>query len=102
DTLLETGAYDGHNFYYFVPGLLEQFRAQDINALIAPRPHLSLAGTRDKFTQPAGLDRIDAAAREAYAAAGAPDNWKQLRYDAGHEETPEMRQAVLEFLRKRL
>src|SRR5437763_16439953 len=30
-----------------------------INALIAPRPHLSLAGNYDKLTPPAGLDRID-------------------------------------------
>lgn len=99
DALLETGAYDGHNFYYFVPGLLESFRAADINALIAPRPHLSLAGERDKFTPPQGLDAIDREARAVYRSLGAEDRWRQLRYPVGHQETAEMREEALAFLR---
>jgi Dienelactone hydrolase and related enzymes len=100
DALLETGGYDGHNLYYFVPGLLREFRAADINALIAPRPHLSLAGERDKLTPVQGLDSIDRDLREVYRALGAEDRWRQLRYPAGHEETAEMRREALAFLRK--
>lgn len=100
DALLETGAYDGHSFYYFVPGLLEHFRAADICALIAPRPHLSLAGVRDKFTPPRGLDSIDRDMRALYRALGAEDRWLQLRFPVGHEETEEMRRESLAFLRK--
>jgi dienelactone hydrolase len=100
DALLESGGYDGHSFYYFVPGLLEGFRAADVNALIAPRPHLSLAGGQDRLTPARGLDAIDRDMREIYRALGAEERWKQLRYPVGHEETEEMRREALEFLRK--
>lgn len=98
--LIETGALDRHGVYYYVPGLLKHFTTAEINALIAPRPHLALAGERDPLTPPAGLDRIDAALREVYAAAGAPEAWRLLRYDCGHEETPAMRAEILAFLRR--
>ena len=58
--LRETRALDGHGVYYFVPGLLKHFGTASINELIAPRPHLSLAGIYDRLTPPAGLDRVDA------------------------------------------
>lgn len=102
EVLLETGAYDGHGIYYYVPGLLKHFRASDINALIAPRHHLSLAGTKDAFTPPKGLDLIDKHTREVYQSKGAGERWKQLRFTAGHEETAEMRKEALDFVRKHL
>jgi hypothetical protein len=85
-----------------VPSLLKHFTTARINALIAPRAHLSLAGNLDTLTPPAGLDRIDRELKQVYAAAGKPENWKLLRYDVGHEETPEMRREIIEFLRSRL
>lgn len=97
--LIETGGLDRHGVYYYVPGLLRHFTSAEINALIAPRPHLGLAGNLDPLTPPAGLDRIDAALREVYAAAGAPEAWRLLRYDSGHQETPAMRVEVIEWLR---
>ena len=98
--LIETGGVDGHSVYYYVPGLLKHFTTAEINALTAPRPHLALAGDRDPLTPPAGLDRIDAALRQVYAAAGAPEAWRLVRYDCGHEETPEMRAEIIRFLRR--
>jgi len=92
----------GHGIYYYVPGLLTKFTTSDINALIAPRPHLALAGIQDKLTPPAGLDRIDADLRQVYAQCGAPDNWRLVRYDTGHMETPEARDEIIAFLRKHL
>lgn len=100
DTLIESGNLDGHGVYYYVPGLLKHFTAGQINALIAPRPHLGIAGERDALTPVAGLERIDREVRAAYAAAGAPEKWKLSRYDVGHVETPEMRREVLDFLNK--
>lgn len=97
--LIETGELDRHGVYYYVPGLLRHFTTAAINALIAPRPHLGLAGNLDPLTPPAGLDRIDAALREVYAAAGAPEAWRLLRYDSGHQETTAMRVAAIEWLR---
>jgi len=40
--------------------------------------------------------------KKAYAEAGHPERWKLLRYDVGHQETPEGRQEILAFLRANL
>ncbi|HSD65292.1 MAG TPA: alpha/beta hydrolase family protein [Vicinamibacteria bacterium] len=91
-----------HGIYYYVPGLLKEFTASDVNALIAPRAHLGLAGTRDDLTPLAGLDIIDRELKQVYAEAGHPERWELLRYDVGHQETAEGRQAILAFLRANL
>ncbi len=102
DALVADNGLDRHGVYYYVPSLRKHFTTAQINALISPRPHLALAGTRDGLTPVAGLDRIERELNEAYAAAGAASNWKLLRYDVGHQETPEGRQEILAFLRRHL
>src|SRR5215471_5330820 len=92
--LLDDKGLSRHGVYYFVPDLLNHFTTAQINALIAPRAHLGLAGTRDKLTPVAGLDTIDRELTEVYARAGHPERWKLLRYDVEHKETPEGRQAI--------
>jgi dienelactone hydrolase len=101
-TLIAEKGLGGHGIYYYVPGLLKEFTASDINALIAPRAHLGLAGTEDKLTPVAGLDIIDRELKLAYAEAGHPERWKLLRYPVGHQETPEGRREALAFLRANL
>ena len=96
--LIESRGLDGHGIYYYVPGLLKHFSAADINALIAPRPHLSVAGIFDKLTPPKGLDRIDATLRRAYSDLGSPDAWQMERYHTGHFETADARAKILAFL----
>ncbi|MFN8519697.1 MAG: dienelactone hydrolase family protein [Chloroflexota bacterium] len=96
--LIDSGGLDGHGIYYYVPKLLQHFTTAQINALIAPRPHLSLAGNHDRLTPRLGLDRIDAALRDVYRDAGAADAWRMLRYEVGHIETAEMRAEALAFL----
>ena len=98
--LLETGGFNGHGIYYFVPRLLKHFTTAQINALTAPRPHLALAGERDGLTPPQGLDRIDAELKKVYTAEGAPEAWRLFRQDVGHEETPEMRAEVVKWLER--
>jgi len=100
--LIDTRGLDQHGIYYYVPRLLKAFTTAQINALIAPRPHLGIAGIYDPLTPPRGLDTIDAELREVYEAAGVPDAWKLLRYATGHFETVEMRCEVLQFLKERL
>lgn len=98
--LRETKGWKEHGIYYYVPSLLKHFNTAGINALIAPRAHLSLAGIHDPLTPPQGLDRIDAHLRKVYGELGRPEGWKLLRYPVGHQETPEMRAEVVKFLRE--
>jgi dienelactone hydrolase len=98
DALLDSGGFDGHGEYFFVPGLLTQFTLAEVAALIAPRPHLSCAGTLDPLTPPAGLASLDTRLREAYGALGAAAQWQQHVEPVGHAETPAMRAQVLAWL----
>ena len=100
DALVASGNDDLHGEYFFVPGLRRHFSAAQINALIAPRPHLSCAGADDPLTPPAGLASIDAALAAAYAEAGAASNWQQRVFAGGHQETVAMRAAVLDFFQR--
>jgi dienelactone hydrolase len=101
DALLASGGFDAHGEYFFVPGLLTEFTLAEIAALIAPRPHLSLAGRADPLTPPAGLASLDAALRAAYSARGAAPAWQQVVEAGGHAETATMRAQVLAWLGNR-
>jgi hypothetical protein len=98
--LIETDNLKGHGIYYYVPSLLSHFTTAQINALIAPRAHLGLAGNLDPLTPVVGLERIDRELRTVYASAGEPERWKLQRYDTGHNETPEMRREIIQFLKR--
>jgi len=98
--LIEAHGLNGHGVYYYVPSLLKHFTTSQINAMIVPRAHLGLAGLQDKLTPVEGLDVIDRDLTRAYAGAGHPERWKLLRYDVGHQETPEGRREVLAFLQR--
>jgi len=98
--LIAARGLDGHGIYYYVPRLLQHFTTAQINALIAPRPHLSLAGLYDRLTPPAGLDAIDRELRQVYAAEGSPEAWRLSRYAIGHFETAAMRAEIMAFLEK--
>jgi len=98
--LITTRGLDCHGIYYYVPSLLKHFTTAQINALIAPRPHLSLAGNYDRLTPPAGLDRIDKELKQAYAALGAKEAWQMKRYETGHFESAQMRSVIMSFLER--
>lgn len=101
-TLLRTGGISRHGIYYYVPSLLKFFTTADINALIAPRAHLGLAGLQDGLTPVEGLDIIDRELTRVYTELGAADRWRLLCYDVGHQETPEGRAEIIAFLKKHL
>jgi hypothetical protein len=92
----------GHSIYYYVPGLLKHFQAHEINALIVPRPRLSLNGRKDLLTPPTGVDRIRAHLLPLYAKAGRDHDCRIELFDCGHEEIPQMRALVSEWLGKYL
>jgi dienelactone hydrolase len=98
--LLARRALSLHGVYYYVPSLLKHFTTAQINALIAPRAHLGLAGRLDPLTPAEGLDRIERELQDVYARAGHPERWTLLRYDVAHMETAEGRQAILAFLER--
>lgn len=100
DSLIAAKGLGLHGVYYYVPGLLQHFSTSQINALIAPRPHLGIVGTRDRLTPLDGVDRIDRELTAEYARLGHPDRWKLLRYDVEHQETPEGRRETLAFLQR--
>lgn len=100
EALIEARGLDGHGIYYYVPSLLKHFTTAKINALIAPRAHLSLAGNYDPLTPPAGLDRIDRDLRRVYETEHAEDAWQLKRYETGHFETAQMRTEIISFLGK--
>jgi len=102
ESLIETGRLNGHGIYYYVPGLLEHFNTADINALIAPRPHLALEGEYDTLTPAKGLDKIDLILKKIYADCGAPDNWIMKRYHVGHRLTSNMAYETIQFFKKYL
>jgi dienelactone hydrolase len=101
-TLLREKGVRNHAIYYYVPGLLKYFTSADINALIAPRPHLGVVGLKDDLTPVEGIDIIDRELTHVYTEAGVAENWRLLRYDVGHEETPEGRREIIAFLKKHL
>lgn len=102
EELIRERALDEHGLYYYVPGLLKHFTTAQINALIAPRPHLALAGLQDPLTPARGLERVDHELKEAYTKTGAPEAWNLFTQNTGHQETPEMRALVVDWLKQHL
>ena len=102
DAIIQSKGLDEHGIYYYVPDLLNRFTTAQINALIAPRPHLGLAGLKDPLTPVDGLRRIDRELKSVYRQLGAPQNWRLRSYPGAHVETPAMRTAVMAFLKKTL
>ncbi|MBN1352867.1 acetylxylan esterase [candidate division KSB1 bacterium] len=97
-SLIKMRGLDGHGIYYYVPNLLKHFTTAQINELIAPRPHLSLAGIYDSLTPPEGLDDIDAYLKNAYERENAAEAWQLIRYATGHFETADGRREIIRFL----
>jgi hypothetical protein len=97
EELIRIGNLSGHGIYYYVPNLRKHFEAADINALIAPRPRLSLNGRHDLLTPPAGVLKIETEVAPHYARLGRPEDCRIELFDCGHEETEGMRRLVLNW-----
>lgn len=102
DALIRNNDLDQHGVYYYIPGLLLQFSASEINALIAPRPHLGTVGIYDRLTPAEGVDRIEREVGKVYEQFGAAGNFSILRYPLAHREDGQMRADCLLFLQKHL
>lgn len=100
DALIESRHLDYHGIYFYVPRLLKYFTTSEINSLIAPRPHLCLAGNNDDLTPRKGLDLVEKHLTKVYTELQHQDAWKMVRSELGHEETKEMRTEVKEFIKQ--
>ncbi len=92
----------GHGIYYYVPSLLKHFQTHEINELIVPRPHLSVNGRRDSLTPPAGVERVRDHLKPLYARFGKEEDVRIDLFDCGHEELPEMRALISDWLDRHL
>jgi hypothetical protein len=97
--LIQARGLDNHGIYYYVPSLLKHFDTAGINALTAPRAHLSYNGNLDS-SPTWGLDKIDAELKRIYAEQGVPERWRMLRTETGHYETAFVRAAIVEWLHR--
>ena len=92
----------GHGIYYYVPSLLKHFDTKTINELIVPRPHVSLNGRFDDLTPPKGVEKVRDYLLPLYANAGKREDCRIELFDCPHEELPEMRKIILNWLDKYL
>jgi dienelactone hydrolase len=102
DSLIQTHHLSGHGVYYFVPSLLKEFTTTEINELIVPRPHLSVNGRKDPLTPPAGVEKIRDRLKPLYARYGREQDCRVELYDCAHEELPEMRRTIVDWMQKYL
>lgn len=99
--LIRHGELRQHGVYYFVDGLLKAFDVEGVLALIAPRPYLALTGDLDGGSPADGIIEIERVLTQVYAKLGASDAFQNVLYpEIGHEYTPEMRKAMLEWFQR--
>ncbi len=98
EELIRTHGLKEHGIYYYVPSLLEHFEAHQINELTVPRPHLSVNGRKDPLTPPAGVERIRDHLRPLYRKYGKEQDCRVELFDCAHQELPEMRKLLLEWM----
>ena len=100
DSLIASRGLSGHGVYYFVPSLLKQFDTAGINELIVPRRHLSVNGRRDPLTPPQGVEKVRDKLLPLYRAYGREQDCRIELFDCAHEETPEMRTRIIDWLKR--
>jgi dienelactone hydrolase len=102
EELIKAGSLGEHGIYYYVPSLLKHFQTAEINELIVPRPRLSVNGRKDALTPPAGVAKIRDHLLPLYRQYGREQDCRIELFDAAHEELPEMRKLILEWMDRHL
>jgi dienelactone hydrolase len=81
------------------PGIYSEFDGPAMLPLIAPRPLLAINGDSDARTPGPGLMECVAAAKKAYAQAGAADKFELLlEPNTGHKVNPEAWETAVKWL----
>ena len=79
-----------HGIYYYVPGILKEFDTEDIVTPIAPRPWLTIVGSKDRGSPMGGVYAIHRAITSTYRAFEAEEKFGKSIYNCDHEFLPEM------------
>jgi len=92
-----------HSIYFYVPGILKHFDTEALHALIAPRPHLELAGDHDDLAPLDGIEVLERKVAQIYRLYGKEENFRSVVYqNTGHEYLPEMKAQMLAWFEKYL
>lgn len=98
ESLIEHHGLSGHGLYYFVPSLLKHFDTFQINELTVPRAHLSVNGRNDPLTPPEGVEKVRNKLLPLYRTYGSEQDCQIELFDCAHEELPEMRKQILQWM----
>jgi dienelactone hydrolase len=102
EELIKAQSLSEHGIYYYVPSLLKYFQSADINELIVPRARLSVNGRRDPLTPVPGVEKIRDHLLPLYRQQGRESDCRIELFDAAHQELPEMRKLILEWMDRHL
>ena len=102
ESLIAAHWLSGHGIFYYVPSLLKEFDTTGINELIVPRPHLSVNGRKDPLTPPGGVEKIRENLLPLYRQHGREEDCRIELFDCAHEETPEMRNMIIDWMQRYL
>lgn len=89
-----------HNLALYVPGLLPDLDLDTLLPAIAPRPLTVIAGRHDAIFPVDGVEIVEAAARRAWEAAGAPDALRFRYHDGPHALPADALAEALEWLQR--
>jgi dienelactone hydrolase len=98
DSLIAAHGLNHHGVYYFVPSLLKEFDTTAINELIVPRPHLSVNGRKDQLAPAIGVEKVRDNLLPLYRQYGREEDCHVELFDCGHQELPEMRSLIVDWL----
>jgi len=91
-----------HNLALYLPGMLPDLDFDAILPALAPRPLFVAAGRRDAIWPIDGVTAVEARAKAAWDAAGAPDRLRFHYSDGGHDLPDDVRAAAIAWLKHAL
>ena len=96
DSLIAAHGLSGHGIFYYVPSLLKELDSRDQRVDRPAGPHLSVNGRKDPLTPPWGRKNSRPSIRFTGNMAARSCHVQLL--DCAHEETPEMRSLVIDWM----
>ncbi len=87
-----------HNYFHYIPGLLESLDMPEILSEIVPRPFLVLNGRDDASVPLKGLRQVERVLRPLYRAKGAAGRFKVYVGPHGHEFCDDFQNRAYDWL----